>query len=290
MDFLIGQILSGLTSGLLYGSLALALVMIHRATGHVNFAQGEMATFSTFIAWSLLQRGWPYWAAFAATVGLSFIGGVAIQRLVIRRVAGASALAHVVVFIGLAILLNSIAGWIYGYEIKGFPSPFPQDAAYATQGLSAHEAGSAGVLLCTMGLLSAFFRFTRTGLAIRGAAQAPDSARLAGVRVSWMLALAWGIAAAIGAVAGMMAAPALFLEPNMMGSVLLYAFAAALLGGIDHPVGAVVGGLLIGVLENMLGAYVIDGELKSCAALAIIVGTLVLRPDGLFGRAAAIRA
>ena len=144
--------------------------------------------------------------------------------------------------------------------------------------------GSAGVLIVVLVALFAFFKYTSVGLAMRAAAQNPDSAKLVGIRVSWMLGLGWGLAAAIGAVAGMMVAPIVFLDPIMMAGILLYGFAGALLGGIDNPLGAVIGGLVVGVLENLLGAYVIGTELKLTVALVLIVGTLTLRPDGLFGK------
>jgi len=190
----------------------------------------------------------------------------------------------VIVFIGLLVIFNSLAGWIFDYTIKAFPSPFPQKSVLATQFFSAHELGSAAVMLVVLLALYAFFRFTPVGLAMRAAAQNPESARLVGIRVSWMLAVGWGLAAAIGSVAGMMVAPVVFLDPNMMSGILLYGFAAALLGGIDNPWGAVIGGLIVGVLENLLGAYVIGTELKLTVALALIVAVLTLRPSGLFGK------
>ena len=284
MDALLHQIFSGLATGCIYGSIALALVMIYQATQHVNFAQGEIATFSTFIAWALLQRGWPYWAAFVVTVALSFLGGVALQRLVLRPVERAPVLTNVIVFIGLLVTFNAVSGWLFDYTVKAFPSPFAQDSVLATRLFSAHEFGSVLVMLTVLGLLWAFFRYTPIGLAMRAAAQNPDSARLVGIRVSWMLAMGWGLASAIGAVAGMMVAPVVFLDPNMMSGILIYGFAAALLGGIDNPAGAVAGGFIVGVLENLLGAYVIGTELKLTVALVLIVATLTLWPNGLFGR------
>jgi branched-chain amino acid transport system permease protein len=281
---LLPQILSGLATGGIYASLALALVMIHRATHLVNFAQGEMAMFATYLAWSLMQSGMPYWSAFALTVLLSFAGGVLIERVIVRPVEHAPVLAAVIVFIALLLVFNSLAGWIFGTTIRPFPSPFRGPPPWGQHGLSAHELGSAGVTLVLLLALYVFFRFTRLGLALRAVAQNPESSRLVGVRVGWMLALGWGLAAAIGSVAGMMVAPVVFLEPNMMGGVLLYAFAGALLGGIDSPGGAVLGGLLVGVLENLAGAWV-GTELKLSVALSIIVGVLVVRPTGLFGRA-----
>ncbi|WP_213958193.1 branched-chain amino acid ABC transporter permease [Variovorax sp. dw_954] len=289
MDALLHQIFSGLATGCIYGSIGLALVMIYQATHHINFAQGEIATFSTFIAWALLQKGWPYWAAFVATVAISFAGGVAIQRLILRPVERAPVLTNVIVFIGLLVIFNSLSGWIFDHTIKAFPSPFAQDSAVATRFFSAHELGTVGVMLCVLLALWAFFRFTPIGLAMRAAAHNPESARLVGIRVSWMLAMGWGLASAIGSVAGMMIAPTVFLDPNMMTGILIYGFAAALLGGIDNPAGAVAGGFIVGVLENLLGAYVIGTELKLTVALLLIVGTLTLFPNGLFGRSVVTR-
>jgi branched-chain amino acid transport system permease protein len=282
MEALLHQILAGLATGGIYASLALALVMIYQATHLVNFAQGEMAMFTTYIAWSLVNAGMPYWLAFAATVLLAFLFGVLIERLVIRPVEDAPVLALVVVFIALLLILNSVTGWIYSYTIKSFPSPFPEQSVFG-KWLSSHELGAIGVTLVVVLLVYGFFRFTTLGLAMRAAAENPGSARLVGIRVGWMLALGWGLAAAVGAVAGMMVAPIVYLDPNMMGGILLYAFAAALVGGIDNPWGAVFGGFLVGVLENVLGAFVIGNELKLSVALAIIVGVLLVRPSGFFG-------
>jgi branched-chain amino acid transport system permease protein len=284
MEALLHQIFSGLANGCIYGSVALALVMIYQATHHINFAQGEMATFSTFVAWALMQAGWPYWGAFFFTIAVSFAGGLLVQRIVLRPLEKAPVLTNVIVFIGLLLIFNALSGWIFDHTIKAFDSPFPKNSALATAYFSAHQLGSAVVLLAVLLGLFAFFRFTPIGLAMRAAAQNPDSARLVGIRVSWMLALGWGLAAAIGAVAGMMVAPVVFLDPNMMAGILLYGFAAALLGGIDNPLGAVIGGFVVGVLENLLGAYVIGTELKLSVALVLIVATLTLRPDGLFGK------
>jgi branched-chain amino acid transport system permease protein len=281
MEAVLLQVLAGLSNGGIYASLALALVMIYQATHLVNFAQGEMAMFATYIAWSLINAGFGYWPAFLLTVLIAFLLGVLIERVVIRPVENAPVLAVVVVFIGLLVILNSIAGWIFTYTIKSFPSPFP--AALGIRYMSPHQVGALAVTLVVLALLYAFFRFTPLGLAMRAAAQNPVSSRLVGIRVGWMLALGWGLAAAVGAVAGMMVAPIVYLDPNMMSGILLYAFAAALLGGIDSPGGAVVGGLVVGVLENVLGAFVIGNELKLVVALVLIVGVLLVRPSGFFG-------
>ncbi len=284
MDAFIHQVLAGLATGGIYASVALALVMIYQATHHVNFAQGELAMFCTYLAWSLINAGFAYWPAFLITVGLAFVLGVVIERVVVRPVENSPVLAVVVVFIALLVIFNSIAGWIYSYTIKTFPSPFPAEPFFGNKYMSSHEIGAIGVTLVVLLLLYAFFRFTPLGLAMRAAAQNPASARLVGIRVGWMLALGWGLAAAIGAVAGMMVAPIVFLDPNMMGGILLYAFAAALVGGVDSPGGAVFGGFLVGVLENVLGAFVIGNELKLAVALVLIIGVLVVKPTGFFGK------
>jgi branched-chain amino acid transport system permease protein len=284
VDAFIHQVLAGLATGGIYASVALALVMIYQATHLVNFAQGEMAMFCTYLAWTLINAGFGYWPAFLITVALAFVLGVVIERVVIRPVENSPVLAVVVVFIALLVIFNSIAGWIYSYTIKTFPSPFPAEPFFGNKYMSSHEIGAIGVTLVVLLLLYAFFRFTPLGLALRAAAQNPASARLVGIRVGWMLALGWGLAAAIGAVAGMMVAPIVFLDPNMMGGILLYAFAAALVGGVDSPGGAVFGGFLVGVLENVLGAFVIGNELKLAVALVLIIGVLVVKPTGFFGK------
>jgi branched-chain amino acid transport system permease protein len=278
------QVFSGLAAGAIYASVALALVMIYRSTDLVNFAQGEMAMFSTYIAWTLVNAGLPFWGAFAITLVASFIGGMVIERVVIRPVENAPVLAAVIVTIALLLIFNSLAGWIYSYTVQDFPSPFP-DRSLLNSLLTTRDLGVIAVTLIMLALLFLFFRFTSTGLAMRAAAQNPASARLCGIRVGRMLAIGWGLAAAIGATAGIMVAPVLFLDPNMMGGVLLYAFAGALLGGITSPVGAVVGGLLVGVTENLVGTYLIPSQLKLTVALALIILVLVFRPNGLFGTA-----
>jgi branched-chain amino acid transport system permease protein len=284
MQAFMHQVLSGLANGGIYASVALALVMIYQATHHVNFAQGELAMFSTYIAWTMINAGFPYWVAFVLTLAFSFVLGVLIERIVVRPVEQAPVLTVVIVFIGLLVIINSLAGWIYSYTIKAFPSPFPGDAWYGSTYMSPHEIGMIFVTLVVLSLVFAFFRFTPLGLAMRAAAQNPASSQLVGIRVGWMLAFGWGLAGLIGSVAGMMAAPIVYLDPNMMSGILLYGFAAALLGGIDNALGAVFGGFVVGILENVAGAYIVGTELKLTVALIIIVGVLVAKPSGLFGR------
>jgi branched-chain amino acid transport system permease protein len=280
-------VVSGLATGGIYASLALALVMIYQATDVVNFAQGAMAMFSTYLAWSLLNAGVPYWLTFCATLVIAFVGGLLIERVIIRPVENAPILAIVIVTLGLLVILTSTAGWIYSYIQKPFPSPFPRaPIKIGNIVFGAHDVGAIAITLVILVLLYLFFRYTTLGLAMRAAAQDPISSRLCGIRVSWMLALGWGLAAAFGAVAGMMVAPVVFLDPNMMGGIQIYAFAAATVGGLTSPLGAVVGGFLVGVTENLVGTYVsfIGTELKLTVALAMIIIVLLVRPSGLFGR------
>jgi len=287
------QVVTGLASGGVYALLALALVIIHRSTGVINFAQGEMATLSAYLAWALIvHHGWSYWPAFVATIALSFVGGVATHRAVIRPVERGSVLRIVIVTIGLLIAINGFVVWQWGGEPQALQSPFGTDT-YDLGGVivSAHDIGTSAVALGIVLLLWALFQFTKVGLAIRAAAVNPEEARLVGVRVTWMLALGWGLAATLGAVAGMMTAPTVGLDPQMMQAVLIYAFAAAVLGGIDSPAGAVVGGLLLGVLLNMLSYLTqyrlfdwFSEELRLPMALLVILVVLLVKPSGLFGR------
>jgi branched-chain amino acid transport system permease protein len=283
METFILQTVGGLATGAIYACLALSVVVIYQAIDHFNFAQGEMAMFSTFVAWQLIQWGMPYWAAFFATIAISFVGGVLIERLVFTPLRHAPVLSHIIVFIGLFSIFNSLAGFIWEFTIKVFPSPFPSEPLFGNTLIGMHQTGMIGVTMVMLGLIYAFFRYSRVGLAMRAAAANPDSARLVGVSVVWMLALGWGLAAAIGAVAGMMIAPIVFLDPNMMLGILLYGFAGAVVGGLTSPGGAVVGGFMVGVLENWAG-MLIGSELKLTFALVIIVGVLMFKPSGMFGQ------
>ena len=286
MELVIQQVVAGLATGAIYACVALAVVMIYQAIGHVNFAQGEMAMVSTFIAWQLMQFGASYWVAFASTVAISFVMGVTLERLLMQPLRNAPALSHVIVFIGLLLILNSVAGFVWDFNVKPFPTPFGTAPFFSSTLVSAHQAGMMAITVAILAALFAFFRFTNVGLAMQAAASNPESARLLGIRVGRMEALGWGMASAIGAVAGMLIAPVVFLEPNMMGGTLIYGFAGAVLGGLGSPAGAVLGGLVVGVIENLAGSFipVVGGELKLSIALVTIVSVLVMRPQGLIGR------
>ena len=286
------QVTSGLASGAVYAGLALALVLIYRTTRVINFAQGEMATLTTFIAWSLMNHGFSFWEAFPLVLVIAFVGGIAVERVLIRPVESASVITVVILTLGLALLLNGLMKIMWGDYDRDFNGGFSnRTVTIAGAHIAVQYIGMIAVFVATAVVLGVFFRFTKLGLALRAAALNPDSSRLAGVRVGWMLGLGWGLAAAVGAIAGMMIAPIQFLGPDMMQPVLLYAFAAAVLGGLDSLVGSIVGGLLLGLVIVLLGRYVgyIDSVLKLPVALALILGLLLVRPSGLFGRVVARR-
>jgi branched-chain amino acid transport system permease protein len=286
-------VVDGIADGSIYGAVALSLVLIYRSTGVVNFAQGEMAMFSTFVAWGLLQTGLPLAGALALTLVLSFVGGMIIERVIIRPVEGGEPLVLVIVTLGLLILLNSAAGWIWGFSNRSFPSLFSNDSVdLAGVRIDIESLGIVGVMLAVVGLVFLFTQRTKLGLAMRAVAMNPESSRLSGIPVGRTLMVGWGLAALVGALAGALIAPRLFLDVNFMGGVLIYSFAAATLGGFDSPIGAVVGGWIIGVAETLAGNYVefIGADLKILVPLAIILVVLLIRPSGLFGSSEVARA
>src|SRR5215204_6417201 len=286
MEELIQTIVDGVATGSLYGALALAVVLIFQTTGIVNFAQGEMAMFSTFVAWGLLQAGLPLGLAILATLALSLLGGMVIERILIRPVEGSDPLTLAIVTLGLFILTNSGAGWIWGFENRSFPSVFPDDSVrLAGADVALESVGIVALLLVVVALMYLFFRYTKVGLALRAVAINPESSRLAGISVGRTLMIGWGVAAMVGALAGALIAPRLFLDVNFMGGVLIYSFAAATLGGLDSPFGAIIGGWVIGVTENLASQYVdfIGSDLKILVPLGIIFVVLLIRPSGLFG-------
>jgi branched-chain amino acid transport system permease protein len=286
-------IVDGWATGSLYGALAVAVVLIYRSTGIVNFAQGELAMFSTFIAWGLLQAGLPLGLALAGTLAISLAGGMLIERVIIRPVEGGEVLTLVIVTLGLYILVNSLAGWIWGFGNRSFPSLFG-DGSFDVGGVqfSVESVGIVAVLIAVVGVLFAIFQRTKVGLAMRAVSLNPDSSRLVGISVGRTLMIGWGIAAAVGALAGALIAPRLFLDVNFMGGVLIYSFAAATLGGFDSPLGAVLGGWIIGIAENLAATYVdfIGSDLKILVPLLAILIVLLFRPTGLFGSAEVARA
>lgn len=286
------QVVSGLASGGIFASLALALVLIHNAMDTLNFGQGEMAMFSAFIAFALMTTlHLPLLVAFAATIVLSIGGGILVHQVVIKPVERAPILSVVIVTIGIFFIVNGLAGFIWGYLFRAFPSPFPtRPIQIAGVYIGIQDLGLIGTSVVLVLILYLFFQRTQLGLAMRAAALYPESSRLLGVRVSWMLALGWGLAAGVGAVSGLMVAPIILLSPLLMQAVLLYSFAGAVLGGINNPGGAVVGSLIVGVLLALIGTYVPGArDLRLAVALLIIVAVLIVRPGGLFGHVAVKR-
>jgi len=281
------QTVAGLAQGAIFGSLALALVLIYRATEVINFAQGEMAMATTYIAYQLNLWGLSYWVAFFLTLGVAFVLGVVIQLVFVRPVQHKSVIAVVIVTIGLFILIDGLVVWKWGADLKFMPAPFGNKVYHlGSVALSRQDIGTLLVSIASVFGLWAFFRYTKIGLGMRAGALRPAAARLVGVRTDALLAVGWGLAAVLGAVAGLMTEPTQFLQPTMMQSILLYAFAAAVLGGLESPGGAVVGGLALGVFLNLVGRYVgfVTSELRLPVAFAVLLVVLVVKPTGLFGR------
>jgi branched-chain amino acid transport system permease protein len=287
------QTVAGLAQGAVYGSLALALVLIYRATEVINFAQGELAMASVYIAYQLIQWGLSYWEAFFVTLVVAFVLGVAIQVTVIRPVQHKSVIAVVIVTVGLFILIDGLVTWKWSADIKFMPSPFGPTVYHAGGvAFARQDIGTLLVTIVSVVALWVLFQFTKLGLGMRAAALRPAAAALVGVRVDRMLAVGWGLAAVLGAVAGLMAEPAQFvLQPSLMQPILLYAFAAAVLGGLESPAGAVVGGLALGVFLNLVGQYVhfVTSELRLPFAFAVLLAILLVKPSGLFGQRRARR-
>lgn len=292
MQLLLQQIVDGLAAGAIYGALALALVLIYRATHIVNFGQGEMATFSAYVAWQLCEWGVPVWIAFLAAAAFAFLLGVVVFRAVVRPVARAPVETVVVITLGLFLVFEALSLWLWGSDQRAFPSVFP-DQGWTVGGvrLTASALGTLVVLCVLASVLGLLFRFTRLGLAMRASAAERDKSVLVGIRVENMLMLGWGLAAVVGFVAAVLVGPRLFLSPLMMAPVLIYALAAATLGGWDSPVGAIVGGLLVGVVESVGATFLtfVGAELRLAIPIVVTLVVLFIRPAGLFGRQLVVR-
>jgi branched-chain amino acid transport system permease protein len=285
-DIFAQQTVAGLAQGAIFGSLALALVLIYRATEVINFAQGELAMATTYIAYQLTLWGLSYWLSFFLTLLIAFVLGAAIQIVFIRPIQH-SVIAVVIVTVGMFILIDGLVTWKWGADLKFMKAPFG-NTVYHAGGVTfaRQDIGVLLVSILSVILLWVLFQFTKLGLAMRAAALRPAAAALVGVRVNRMLAIGWGLAAVLGAVAGLMTEPTQFLQPTMMQAILLYAFAAAVLGGLESPAGAVIGGLALGVFLNLIGQYVgfATSELRLPIAFAVLLLVLLLKPTGLFGR------
>ncbi|MGI8551277.1 MAG: branched-chain amino acid ABC transporter permease [Dehalococcoidia bacterium] len=291
-------LVNGLAIGAVYAALALALTLIYRATDVANFGQGETATFCSFIAWSFIvpHEAWfgfitnfylRFILGFGATLIVAAILGALIERLVIRPVETAPLLTIVIVTLGLFEIFNSASNFIWQSQPKPFPTPF-KGAALKLFGTTVGrpQVGLFVVVLLVMGLVALLFQKTKLGLALRATAQNPSAARLMGVPTSTMLMVGWALATAVGAMAGILVANIVTIDPNMMLGPLLFAFAGAVLGGLDNPIGAVIGGLLVGIIQNVIGSTDVFKEIRDPIAFLIILIALVIRPSGLLGRAA----
>jgi len=280
------QLANGIGAGAIYASLALALVLIFRTTGLLNFAQGEMALFSTYVTWWLWDQGAPILVAILVSVALSFAGGAVIERVVIRPVEAASPLIVVIVTLGMFLALNALTQVVFGTDAKQLASVFPR-RVFDLGGvrLSAQTLGLVGVLVVECVLLWIVFQRTKVGLALRAVASNPTSARLVGISVGRMLMVGWALAAALGALAGSLVVPATeALTASSMQAILVFAFAGAALGGFDSPLGAVVGGLVVGVANALTIEYLEPlRDVELLVPFGIILGVLLVRPAGLFG-------
>lgn len=280
------QVIDGLAVGAIYGLLAMAIVLVYRATKVINVAQAEFATLSTFFAWQLYTWGVNIWLAILCAVILSFLIGALTERLIIRWTEDSDHLTSIVVTIGLMLIINQATGWFWGSDLKVFPNVFGEGIiSLGNLQVSFATVGTISVLIIIAILFQIFFSKTKVGLGMRAVAEHRQWGRLAGIPASRMLMLGWGLSLAVGSLAGVIAAPSFYLEPNMLLGAGLYAFAAAALGGFDSLSGAIVGGLAVGVIENLAGNYIsfIGSDLKILVPLTLMFFVLLTRPSGLFG-------
>lgn len=291
MTLFIDYTVNGVTFGLIYAAVALGLVLIWRATRVLNFAQGALATLTTYVAVTLFDRNLNYWLGFAAALAAGLVVGALSERIFMRPLYGKSELNPVVVSVGLLILVESVIGAIWGSSERGFYPPFSQKGLFD---ISQTKIGSpfdfftlGSVLILVVGIL-VLFRFTSLGLRMRAAAFSPEVARLLGVRVGRMLTIGWALATLAGALAGILVAPNVFLSPNMMDPILVYGFAAAVLGGLDSPVGALIGGLAVGLGISYIGGY-LGSSMETVGAALLLIAILSIRPEGLLSRPQARR-
>jgi branched-chain amino acid transport system permease protein len=284
--------LSGLIEGMIYAAFALALVLIWRSTRIVNFAQGAMAAATAFIALAIIDAGQSYWVALIAALVSGFVLGAIVERVIIRPVEGGPELNAVIVTLGLFVAIQALIAIIFGSAFQSFPTPFGVrgfEVGGTTIAVTPTSLYIIGSVLIVMALLVALFRFTRVGLAMRASAFGQEVARLLGVRVGRMLTLGWALAAVVGSLSGLLIAGGEFVYPAYMDSLIVFGFVAAVLGGLDSPIGAIVGGLLLGLALSYVSGYV-DSALVNVAALVILMIVLLVRPGGLFASSVARRA
>ena len=288
MIYFLQQLLNGLATGAIYASLGLALVLIYRTTNIANFAQGEMATFSAFLTWQLTEFGLPIGWAILISLGLSLIMGAVTYVLIVRPVQYKDEMTIIIVTLGLFLAYNSATGAIWGFMQKASPSPLPEHTwTLGTLRIGAELLAFVAVLMTISVGLYVLFQRTRLGMALRAAASNAQSAQLVGIPYTAMMTLGWGMAAALGSISGALVASRL----TLMGDVIIYAFAAAVVGGLSSYLGAVVGGVVVGVSQSFSTAYLpaLGADLQIIVPLVLIVAVLIVKPEGLFGKAVQVR-
>jgi branched-chain amino acid transport system permease protein len=276
--------LGGIATGMIYAAIALSLVLIWRGTRILNYSQGGMAMFTTYIAWLVIQHTGSYWAGFAVALATGLVLGSVLEVAVVRPTENKAPLNAVIVTIGLLILLEGVAGIIWGGQYRSFPAAFSikgLNAGSVGLGISPNDVFTAAAVLAAALILALVFRYTSIGLRLRATAFAPAVARLLGVRIGRVLTLGWALAGLFGALAGVLVTSSTFLYPNSMDSIFVLGFTAAVIGGLDSPVGAVVGGIVLGVVLSYAGGY-LGSNLVLIYGLAALVLVLMVRPTGLF--------
>jgi branched-chain amino acid transport system permease protein len=286
VEILASQVVSGLATGCVYALVALGFVLIFKATDVVNFAQGEFVMASGFISYTLLiWYGLPYWLVFCVTILLSGLTGVVLERVVVRPIMSAPIFSIVIATIGASTVMRSAAGIVYGYDVLPLPTMFSKDPIHL--GILTFTVMDVGVIGCSLVIMLAlylFFKWTKTGMAMRATAQSQTAAQLMGVSVKHIFSLTWAISAGIGGIAGVLIAPIIYLDPNL-GIIGVKAFAAAILGGFGSIPGAIIGGMLLGILENLSG-YFFNAGIKQVSTYILLILVLIVRPSGLFGAVA----
>jgi branched-chain amino acid transport system permease protein len=285
-------VVDGLSTGSIYGAIALAIVLVNQATGLINFAQGGMAVLAAYVAWWLTTHDVPLLLAILVSILFSFVLGAVVERWLMRRFERGDPDTAVVVTIGLLTLITGLCGWLWTYNNQQFPSLFPLGTvSFLGVHISIRSIGTTLVIVVAMILLQVLFVGTKLGLALRAVAINPQSAAFSGLPVGRLLMVGWGLAAGLGAVAGALVAPQLTLTPGMLDTALVYALAAVILGGLTSPIGVVVAAWIIGVLENLAAVYIdfIGFDLKVAVPFILIFVVLIVRPQGLFGRKTVVR-
>jgi branched-chain amino acid transport system permease protein len=283
--------LGGIAIGMIYGAIALSLVLIWRGTRVLNYSQGGMAMFTTYVAWLVITHSGNYWLGFVVALASGLVLGAILERTVIRPTLGKAPLNSVIVTIGLLIFLEGLAGILYGGQFRSFPAAYSVTGlkvGHFALGISPNDLFTAAAVLVAALALAAIFRYTAVGLRLRATAFSPGVARLLGVRIGRVLTLGWALAGLFGALAGVLVTPSTFLYPNSMDSIFVLGFTAAVIGGLDSPVGAVVGGVLLGVVLSYAGGY-LGNQLVLIYGLVVLSVVLMVRPSGLFSATATRR-